>query len=67
MKLAEYPPVIRQRVLALRDLNLDVGHAVLIVYDGDTPLLLDNQIKTVRGIPNWQEIPIDRSLIRQQR
>lgn len=27
----------------------------------------DNQIKTVRGIPNWQEIPIDRSLIRQQR
>ena len=35
------------RVLALRDLNLDVGHAVLIVYEGDTPLLLDNQIKTV--------------------
>ncbi len=35
------------RVLALRDLNLNVGHAVLIVYDGDTPLLLDNQIKTV--------------------
>jgi len=27
----------------------------------------DNQIKTVRGIPNWQEIPIDRTLIRQQR
>lgn len=27
----------------------------------------DNQIKTAKGIPNWQEIPIDRSLIRQQR
>jgi len=27
----------------------------------------DNQIKSVRGIPNWQEIPIDRSLVRQQR
>ncbi len=27
----------------------------------------DNQIKTVRGIPNWAEIPIDRSLVRQQR
>jgi predicted transglutaminase-like cysteine proteinase len=35
------------RVLALRDLNLGVGHAVLIVYEGDTPLLLDNQIKTI--------------------
>lgn len=40
-------PVEDMRVLALRDLNLDVGHAVLIVYEGDTPLLLDNQIKTV--------------------
>lgn len=40
-------PAEDMRVLALRDLNLDVGHAVLIVYDGDTPLLLDNQIKTV--------------------
>ncbi|WP_374653874.1 transglutaminase-like cysteine peptidase [Dongia sp.] len=40
-------PVEDMRVLALRDLNLDVGHAVLIVYDGDTPLLLDNQIKSV--------------------
>ena len=40
-------PVEDMRVLALRDLNLNVGHAVLIVYDGDTPLLLDNQIKTV--------------------
>jgi len=27
----------------------------------------DNQIKSPRGIPNWQEIPIDRSLVRQQR
>ncbi len=40
-------PVEDMRVLALRDLNLDIGHAVLIVYEGDTPLLLDNQIKSV--------------------
>lgn len=40
-------PAEDMRVLALRDLNLNVGHAVLVVYEGDTPLLLDNQIKTV--------------------
>lgn len=40
-------PVEDMRVLALRDMNLDVGHAVLIVYEGDEPLLLDNQIKSV--------------------
>ena len=40
-------PIEDMRVLALRDMNLDIGHAVLIVYDGDTPLLLDNQIKSV--------------------
>jgi len=40
-------PVEDMRVLALRDMNLNVGHAVLIVYEGDTPLLLDNQIKSV--------------------
>ncbi|MGH7242022.1 MAG: hypothetical protein ACREJD_01220 [Phycisphaerales bacterium] len=27
----------------------------------------DNQIKSPRGIPNWQQIPIDRGLVRQQR
>ncbi|MBK8160279.1 MAG: transglutaminase-like cysteine peptidase [Rhodospirillaceae bacterium] len=40
-------PIEDMRVLALRDMNLDIGHAVLIVYDGDTALLLDNQIKSV--------------------
>jgi len=35
------------RVVAVQDLNLGIGHAVLIVYDGDTPLLLDNQINAV--------------------
>lgn len=40
-------PMEDMRVLALQDLNLGIGHAVLIVYDGDTALLLDNQIKTV--------------------
>ncbi|WP_374314100.1 transglutaminase-like cysteine peptidase [Dongia sp.] len=35
------------RVIALQDLNLNLGHAVLIVYDKSGPLLLDNQIKTV--------------------
>ncbi|MBL8708451.1 MAG: transglutaminase-like cysteine peptidase [Rhodospirillaceae bacterium] len=40
-------PMEDMRVVALQDLNLGVGHAVLVVYDGDSPLLLDNQIKTV--------------------
>lgn len=35
------------RIIALQDLNLNLGHAVLIVYDESGPLLLDNQIKTV--------------------
>jgi predicted transglutaminase-like cysteine proteinase len=35
------------RVVALQDLNLDVGHAVLVVYVGDQPMLLDNQISSV--------------------
>lgn len=35
------------RIIALRDMNLNLGHAVLIVYDKSGPLLLDNQIKTV--------------------
>jgi len=39
------------------------------IYDDGTIdfIQADNQIKSPRGIPNWQEIPIDRSLIRQQR
>lgn len=35
------------RVVALQDLNLDLGHAVLVVYVGEEPMLLDNQIASV--------------------
>jgi predicted transglutaminase-like cysteine proteinase len=35
------------RVVALQDHNLNLGHAVLVVYVGDEPLLLDNQIAAV--------------------
>lgn len=35
------------RVVALQDLNLKLGHAVLVVYTGDEPLMLDNQIAGV--------------------
>lgn len=35
------------RVVALQDTNLNVGHAVLVVYVGDQPMLLDNQISSV--------------------
>src|SRR5215813_5301610 len=40
-------PVEDMRVVALQDLNLNLGHAVLVVYVGDTPMLLDNQIASV--------------------
>jgi len=40
-------PVEDMRVVALRDLNLNLGHAVLVVYVGDQPMLLDNQIASV--------------------
>lgn len=40
-------PVENMRIIALQDLNLNLGHAVLIVYEGDDALLLDNQIKSV--------------------
>lgn len=40
-------PVEDMRVVALQDLNLNLGHAVLVVYVGDEPLLLDNQIASV--------------------
>jgi|JI9StandDraft_1071089.scaffolds.fasta_scaffold150861_2 predicted transglutaminase-like cysteine proteinase len=40
-------PVEDMRIIALQDLNLNLGHAVLIVYQGSDALLLDNQIKTV--------------------
>ncbi len=40
-------PVEDMRVVALQDLNLKLGHAVLVVYVGDEPMLLDNQISSV--------------------
>lgn len=35
------------RIVAVKDLNLKVGHAVLVVTVGDRTLLLDNQIKQI--------------------
>ena len=40
-------PVEDMRVVALQDLNLNLGHAVLVVYVGDQALMLDNQIASV--------------------
>lgn len=40
-------PVENMRVVALQDLNLNLGHAVLVVYVGDQPMMLDNQIASV--------------------
>ncbi|HET6157842.1 MAG TPA: transglutaminase-like cysteine peptidase [Dongiaceae bacterium] len=40
-------PVEDMRVVALQDLNLNLGHAVLVVYVGEQPMLLDNQISSV--------------------
>jgi predicted transglutaminase-like cysteine proteinase len=40
-------PVEDMRVVALQDLNLNLGHAVLVVYVGDNPMMLDNQIPSV--------------------
>ncbi len=37
------------RVVAVKDLNLKVGHAVLVVFVGKDAYLLDNQIKKVVG------------------
>lgn len=40
-------PIEDMRVVALQDLNLNLGHAVLVVYVGDEVLMLDNQIASV--------------------
>ena len=40
-------PIEDMRVVALEDLNLKLGHAVLVVYVGDEALMLDNQISSV--------------------
>ncbi len=37
------------RVVVVQDLNLRVGHAILVVYLDGKPYLLDNQIKQVIG------------------
>ncbi|NKB55831.1 MAG: hypothetical protein GKS00_05795 [Alphaproteobacteria bacterium] len=40
-------PVKDMRIVVLRDLNLKVAHAILVVYHNGKPLVLDNQISQV--------------------
>ncbi len=40
-------PIANMRILVLRDLNLKVAHAVLVIYYKGKPLILDNQISQV--------------------
>ena len=40
-------PIENMRIVVLRDLNLKVAHAVLVVYYKGEPLILDNQISQV--------------------
>lgn len=40
-------PIEDMRIVALEDLNLKLGHAVLVVYMGEEPMMLDNQISSV--------------------
>ena len=42
-------PDSRMRVAIVKDTQKNIAHAVLIVYGEDGPLILDNQIKTVRA------------------
>jgi len=52
-------PVDDMRVVALRDLNLQLGHAVLVVYVDNVPMLLDNQISSVvpaNSIKHYQPV-----------
>lgn len=37
----------QMRIVALMDLNLGLGHAILVVYVDGTPMVLDNQIQKV--------------------
>jgi predicted transglutaminase-like cysteine proteinase len=37
----------KMRIVAVRDLNLKIGHAILAVYHKDRIMILDNQIKIV--------------------
>ena len=40
-------PVESLRIVVLQDLNLQVAHAILAVYQGDDILVLDNQIRSI--------------------
>ncbi len=40
-------PADKMRIVAVKDLNLKVGHAILAVYLDDSVVILDNQIKIV--------------------
>ena len=40
-------PAAQLRVVAVKDLNLKVGHAILVVFLGGQTYLLDNQVKKV--------------------
>jgi predicted transglutaminase-like cysteine proteinase len=40
-------PADKMRIVAVKDLNLKVGHAILAVYFPDNIMILDNQIKIV--------------------
>ncbi len=40
-------PISAMRIVVLQDRNLGLAHAILVVYDNGTPLVLDNQIDHV--------------------
>jgi predicted transglutaminase-like cysteine proteinase len=42
-------PDSRMRVAIVKDTQKNIAHAILIVYGDDGPMILDNQIKTVRA------------------
>lgn len=49
----------KMRIVAVKDLNLKIGHAILAVYHKDRILILDNQIKIVadsRKIRHYQPV-----------
>ena len=50
-------PVDNLRIVVLRDLNLKVAHAILVVYYKGEPLVLDNQIsQVVKGSINDAQV-----------
>jgi predicted transglutaminase-like cysteine proteinase len=46
LRLAGWPPE-KVRIVVLQDLNLNVGHAVTVVYLDDKVVMMDNQIQQV--------------------